>query len=149
MSPGAVLVAGSVDGFWPGVRSVPCLPAGPWEGEEERCVPRDFLGHCLDFSLGGGDAAAVCLALGWILLSHCLLALKEPLGRSGEGVKASSLAWELLLAAAFPFRGCWAEVCWYVCNAAPAGREHPALTEHCKSLPGMTSPPLAPSFSAE
>lgn len=51
-SPGAVLAAGSVGGFWPGVRIVPGLPIGPWEGEEEGCVPRDFLGYCWDFFLG-------------------------------------------------------------------------------------------------
>lgn len=52
-SPGAVLAAGSVDGFWPGVRFVSCLPVGPWEGKEEGYIPRDFfLGYCRDFFLG-------------------------------------------------------------------------------------------------
>lgn len=67
--------------------------------------------------------------LGLRLDSSLPLALEQPLGRSGEGVKVSSLARELLLAAAFPIRGCWAEVCWYVCNAAPASPEHPAPRE--------------------
>lgn len=43
---GAVPAAGGVDGFWPGVRIFSCLPVEPWEGEEEGCVPRDFLGYC-------------------------------------------------------------------------------------------------------
>lgn len=47
--PGAVLAAGSSDGFWPGLRMVPCLSIRPWEGEEEGCIPRDFLGFCWAF----------------------------------------------------------------------------------------------------
>lgn len=43
---GAVPAAGGVDGFWLGVRIFSCLPVKPWEGEEEGCVPRDFLGYC-------------------------------------------------------------------------------------------------------
>lgn len=103
---------------------------GPWEGEEEGCIPRDFLGYCWDIFPGREGCSIGCLALGWIPLSQ---ALEDPLGHSGEGVKVSSLAWELLLAASapFPFRGCGAEVCWYVCNAvlrapSPRWRTFPA-----------------------
>lgn len=49
-----MLAVGTADGFWPGVRIVPCLPVGPWEGEEEDCVPRDFLECCWDFFREGG-----------------------------------------------------------------------------------------------
>lgn len=53
--PGAVLAAGSSDGFWPGLRMVPCLSIRPWEGEEEDCIPRDFLGFCWDFFFLGRE----------------------------------------------------------------------------------------------
>lgn len=43
---GAWGCAGCSDGFWPALGMVPCLFTKPWEGEEEGCIPRDFLGFC-------------------------------------------------------------------------------------------------------
>lgn len=63
-------------------------------------------------------------------LSRSLLAIV------GKGLRLPcSLAWEHPRSPSGA-----AEVCWYACNVAPAGREHPALAE--------TFPALAETFPA-
>lgn len=64
-------------------------------------------------------------------LSRSLLAL------AGKGLKLPcSLLWEHPCSPSGA-----AEVCWYVCNAAPAGREHPALAETFPARPPLPSSP--------
>lgn len=75
-------------------------------------------------------------------LSRSLLAIV------GKGLRLPcSLAWEHPRSPSGA-----AEVCWYACNAAPAGREHPALAETFQpslrpSRHGLPSPALP--FRAE